>query len=281
MAKVTVEDLKQRFLVRDVAPHGSCVMVPGDEFDPDWEACLDDLGYSVVFQDFDRKPFAIVPLKRAGEGEKVVFVPPPGEKVAKVDKVDEGEEGEKVEKVPESPRERAGLERVLKGKDTPLGPRWTEDEYELLMKLWKQKKKVRVIAAEFPKRSGHAVTCAIARLKNSGLIKPRWVCKGSKREIPDVDKNRVYVAAPAGVKPPTPGASVPKSVDTPASTVEPYPVCFKTCAVVKKLMPMHIEKRGRPSVPSISVNVNVDVHCDCSNKESVENLKELLKELRA
>lgn len=79
-------------------------------------------------------------------------------------------------------QEKIGLRRVLKGKDTPLGPRWTEDSYRLLIELWLKGKKIREIAAEFPDRSGHAVGAALARLKNSGVIKPRWTQKKDRFE---------------------------------------------------------------------------------------------------
>jgi hypothetical protein len=193
----------------------------------------------------------LVPLKkRGGEGEKVVFEPPAGSsreqgrfvRKGLVTAASVGEFRKEIE-------QESGLRRVLKGKDTPFGPRWTEDQYKLLIKLWEKGGKVNDIAAKFPDRSGHAVTCALQRLKQSGAIKPRWVCKRrSKREI---------------VEPPIPQPAQ-KSVDAPVHPPEPE----------------QAEKRG-PSVPSISTNVNIDVHCDCSNKEAVENLLRFIKELRA
>jgi len=109
--------------------------------------------------------------------------------------------------VTKSPQEQVGLQRVLKGKDTPLGPRWTEDEYKLLIKLWNERKKIREIAAKFPTRSGHAVGSALGRLKNSGAIKPRWAQK----------KNR-FSKVSAEPEPAPMQLSVDKSVDTPVHT---------------------------------------------------------------
>jgi hypothetical protein len=125
-----------------------------------------------------------------GSGEKVVYSPPP---TAQSDNVTK------------SPGEQAGLKRVLKGKDTPLGPRWTEDKYKLLIKLWNERKKTREIAAKFPDRSGHAVAAALGRLQQSGAIKPRWTQK----------KNRFSKVGP---EPAAPQPSVDKSADTPVHT---------------------------------------------------------------
>ena len=62
-----LEDLKLKFPVRDVAPYGNCIVVPGDEFDPDWEAELDEQGYSIIETDFGdpAKPVTLVKLKLA------------------------------------------------------------------------------------------------------------------------------------------------------------------------------------------------------------------------
>ncbi len=153
---VSFEELKARFPEGNVAPYGLCLVVPGAEFDPDWEAQLADQGVVCHEAVLDRKPVTLVQIKKAPieESEKVVYAP----------------EAEK----------QAGLQRVLKGKNTPLGPRWTEDEYKLLIKLWNEHKKVGDIAANFPNRSGHAITCALARLHSSGAIERRWTQKKNR-----------------------------------------------------------------------------------------------------
>jgi hypothetical protein len=219
-----LDELKERFGVRHVLGRGPCVVIPRGQWNVIWEEGLRGLGvafeFNVDLPGGDR--CTVVRLQAEKLGEKVVFEPP-------------GEE--------------AGLRRVLKGKDTPLGPAWTEDDYKLLIKLWNKKLKVREIAEKFPGRSGHAVAAAVARLKLSGVVKPRWVCKRrSKREI---------------VEPLTPQPSVPTPIDASVPVAGPEPA----------------EKR-QPLVPSISTVVNIDVHCDCSNKEAVENLLRFLKEVR-
>jgi hypothetical protein len=43
---ISIEELKQRYPnIIDVKPHGWCIVVPGDKFDPDWEFQLEDQGY--------------------------------------------------------------------------------------------------------------------------------------------------------------------------------------------------------------------------------------------
>jgi hypothetical protein len=255
MTKISVDLLRAKFPVQKFTLYGECIVVPGTQFDPDYEAILADQGIKCVNTDVDGVQVTLVRLKKpAGEGEKVVFEPPaglPGEQGRFVRKgiVTAASVGEFRKEI----EQESGLRRVLKGKDTPLGPRWTEVQYKLLMKLWGQHKKVREIAEKFPDRSGHAVACALARLKNRGAIKPRWVCKGSKREIP--------------AEPSTPQPSVHTPVDTPMSP--------ETIAG-----PGPAEKR-QPLVPSISTVVNINVHCDCSNYESVKILLAFLKEVQA
>lgn len=48
MNKITFEELAQRFPLRNVAPYGACVVVPGAEFDPDWEVALGDAAHGLV-----------------------------------------------------------------------------------------------------------------------------------------------------------------------------------------------------------------------------------------
>jgi len=61
---VSLEELKQKFAVRNVAPYGECIMVPGDEFDPDWEAVLGDQGYNCIETDIGGKRLMLVKLDR-------------------------------------------------------------------------------------------------------------------------------------------------------------------------------------------------------------------------
>lgn len=61
---VSIEELTEKFgPVLEVAPWGSCIVVQGTEFDPDWEAELDDLGFQVFFETWDNHSMTVVPLK--------------------------------------------------------------------------------------------------------------------------------------------------------------------------------------------------------------------------
>jgi hypothetical protein len=59
-----LEDLRQKFPVNDVAPYGECIIVPGDKFNPDWEAVLGEEGYNCIQTDIAGKPFMLVKLER-------------------------------------------------------------------------------------------------------------------------------------------------------------------------------------------------------------------------
>jgi len=62
---VTIEELKNKYPVKDVAPYGSCIVVPGDEFDPDWEHYLAEQGFKCFLTDLEMKPVTLVRLKPA------------------------------------------------------------------------------------------------------------------------------------------------------------------------------------------------------------------------
>jgi hypothetical protein len=137
-----IEELKKQFPIQKFSLHGECVVVPGTEFDPDWEDILFEQGYNSIDTDLDGKAVTLVRLTRKEKsGVKVVCEPKP----------------------------------LPSPKSTPLGRiAWTKEEYQKLVELWNARKKVREIASNFPDRTGHAVVMALARLKNSGSIKPRW-----------------------------------------------------------------------------------------------------------
>jgi hypothetical protein len=74
---VTVEELRQKFPVQNVAPHGDCIVVPGHKFDPDWEVFLGDQGYKCFMADLGGKPVTLVKLKTQAKAEsgKQVYQP--------------------------------------------------------------------------------------------------------------------------------------------------------------------------------------------------------------
>lgn len=61
---IKLEQLKQRFPIENVPPYGECIVVPGAEFDPDWEGFLDEQGYGCIFTDFGEKPVTLVLTKK-------------------------------------------------------------------------------------------------------------------------------------------------------------------------------------------------------------------------
>lgn len=79
-----LEDLKQKYPIQEVAPYGTCIVVPGAEFDPDNEANLFDQGYKCFDTSIDGKPVTLVRLVKAekGSGEKTVYSPPPAAKAS-------------------------------------------------------------------------------------------------------------------------------------------------------------------------------------------------------
>jgi hypothetical protein len=119
---ISIEELKQHYPnIIDVKPHGWCIVVPGDKFDPDWEFQLEDQGFKVYLVELNRRSVALVSLaKKAGEGsEKVVYTPPPKATVEKIDP-----ESEPILKQP-SKHKRGG-------KIIP----WTQQETEPLLSEW-------------------------------------------------------------------------------------------------------------------------------------------------
>ena len=156
---VTFEELRARYPPKRVNPFGDCCIVPGAEFDPDWEAELCDLGCSVHFADLGGKPVALVYKKPIqGAGEKVVYRPPEAS----------------APKAEETLRD-----RLLLGA-------WRPFEDEALIKLYNSGAKYDVIFEElqkrFPDRSLAAVTNRIGHLQQRGLIEARQPRGNVKRE---------------------------------------------------------------------------------------------------
>jgi len=156
---VLIDELKVKFPRQTFSFYGECLVVPGAEFDPDWEDSLAEQGYKCILTDVDGKPVTLVRVDRkAGEGEKIVYSPKPEVAVAK----------------PTAPA--LHLKRKM----------WTEEEDSELIKLWNLKPKLKTweIASKFPPRSVAAVQCELTRLQRNGKIKPRWTKK--KQKIPEV-----------------------------------------------------------------------------------------------
>jgi hypothetical protein len=169
---VSVDELKQRFgPSKNVAPYGECIVIQGSEFDPDWEADLDDQGYRCFSIDLDAHPVVLVRLNKIVSKSGVVFTPPKIPAVVpEVQSNDvEVKETEKVEK--------KGLD--LKNPEVI----WKPEEDAFLASLWIQVPRLTAgeiaekFAEKFPKRRISAVASRIAVLQKKGVIASRWKIK--------------------------------------------------------------------------------------------------------
>lgn len=164
MTQVTFEELVTRFPLRNIAPYGACLVIPGAEFDPDWEVVLGDAGFSCHFTDFDGKPVTLVQKKVIPEG-KVVYVPPV--KAVIRARAQGGNNWQKV---------------------------WTVPEDDLLIALWTRKPRLAVaaiaqeVASKFPKRTVMAVANRVSALQQEGRIQPRFKTKRNSDKAPKEEK---------------------------------------------------------------------------------------------
>lgn len=129
-----------------VAPYGESIVVPGAEFNPDWEAELGDQGFNCHLGNYNGKAVTFVPTKKAVAPGKVVSVPP---------------------KPKDPPAAAAESKRV----------NWTSKEDAFISELWNHGLKVPAIAAKveekFPIRKGNATNMRLKRLRIEGTIQPR------------------------------------------------------------------------------------------------------------
>jgi hypothetical protein len=146
-----LEDLKLKFPLKEFPPYGFCVVVPGAEFDPDWEAELADKGYKCFDTLFDQKPVTLVRLAKTdkAEDEKIVYSPPPAAKASA--------ESEKETLIPRA---------------SPSS-KWRPEEDEVLIKLWNERVLIEKMTPSFPGRTEAAIRLRIQRLEKYGKIKKR------------------------------------------------------------------------------------------------------------
>jgi hypothetical protein len=143
--------------VKNVPPHGECIVVPGDQFDPDWEAFLDEQGYGCVFTDFGEKPVTLVlTIKRHGKSERTVYEP-------RTEK--------KEPPTPEATRKGRSNLSAMKG------PQWgLKDEQRLISRINELKgsleEKCRALTKEFQERSPNAILQKYRKLVKAGLPRP-------------------------------------------------------------------------------------------------------------
>jgi hypothetical protein len=161
---ISFEELSQRFPVQNVAPYGPCVVVPGSEFNPDWEVFLGDQGYSCRFSDLDGKPVTLVQHKnaRSNGGEKTVYVPQ--KKVG----------GESMES-------KESKESGKKGHGCQKGPSWSpEEEQRLLKRMQELTGPVKARARQLEPEFGRSAIALIQKHKK--LLKAEKAKKGPKPE---------------------------------------------------------------------------------------------------
>jgi len=167
---ITVEELKQKYgPAVDVAPYGSCIIVPGSEFNPDWEAELADQGVKVFLASLDQRPVTLVQVKK-----------PVGVATLK------GSEENKLK----------GPDRVVhireKRSYASHGQLWSTEEDALLVKLYNQKprpsypKIFEKLQKQFPHRSLSSLTNHIGELQRQGKIKPKWTKKRPDSSKPEL-----------------------------------------------------------------------------------------------
>ena len=250
---ITIEELKQKFPIKNVHPYGECIIVPGAEFDPDWDQELLDQG-----------------VECHAEGEFVYVVLPNAE-------VNQGSV-EKVEK-----KEKKTL------RDELLAKSWQPEEDDLLIKLWNLNHTASEITAifatsgttkglSFSKRNLGAVTNRIHRLVKQGKIKGRWV-KGGKKGAEKVKEK--------GEKTPH-TETIPLECFGHANTLDACLQCpdNRECAAItcsKTSMPPTPAPAPKVEVvasqPKINTTFTIQFNVNCSDSDAVANLFEILKKI--
>ena len=152
---IGIEDLKQRYPdVRDIKPYGFVVVVPGKEFDPDWEFQLEDQGYKVHLVELDRRPVALVSCVKkttVEEGEKQVYAPPPPEPESRK---------HLMPMAPTADPPIAGRDSYLKAGNKLVS--WTQSDLDRLKEEWSRARgsvdeKAEVLTKLFPGRTAAAI----------------------------------------------------------------------------------------------------------------------------
>jgi hypothetical protein len=184
---ITFEELAQKYPVQSVAPYGACVVVPGVEFDPDWEVYLGDHGCRVIMTDLDGRPVTLVQRKSAG-----------GESVRDVYALEEsGGDKKSMEKVERT----KSLHARAKGGNLWLKV-WSVEEDEFLIGLWNRKPKLTVakitveFCARFPDRSPGAVGNRVSALQVEGRIQPRFKTKRKGTKAPENEDEKLETEEP-------------------------------------------------------------------------------------
>lgn len=167
---VSVKDLKQKYSVLPVDGLGDCVIVPGEEFDPDWEVYLGDQGYNCVNDTLDGHPVTFIQLKK--------------------------EEATRRSKKPTKASHRE------KGKVCGGSERWwTLDEEVFLISLWNRTPHlktaiiVKEFQAKFPKRSSCGILNRLWLLQQADRIERRFSVKHKIAKAADLGRSGFHEEA--------------------------------------------------------------------------------------
>ena len=143
---VTFEELKAKYPVREVPPHGNCLVVPEREFLDGWESELKAQGVAVLYHLLPGGPCVVLKVK----GQKL--------------------EGHEPHLVYEPPKPGQTKSESLR---TQGFHRWTDADDELIRKMWNEGCKASEIIQKFPGLSPHALYQRFSVLKRNGVIGPR------------------------------------------------------------------------------------------------------------
>lgn len=158
---VSVPELWAKFgPPKEVEPWGECIIIQGDEFDPDWEAELADQGYNCHEGIQDDYPVMYIQLTPAA---------PKIPEFAVSSKVQSNEVKEMEKKV----------EVKVRGRGWKTGPDWTQAQIDLLTACWENLKELpkETRAAqlakmpEFSGRSANAIYQKVFKLQASKDVK--------------------------------------------------------------------------------------------------------------
>lgn len=159
---VSFQELKEKYPIHNIAPYGACIVVPGDEFDPDWEAELEEQGVKCFFTDLEKRPVTLVQLKRT---------PPEAE-----------------EKLVYGPSVALGPGKGKRGRPKDAGKVmcWSQADNECLLREWPRargavEEKAKALATQFPGRTPKAIELHYRKLLRKGKIQE----KGEKRTLED------------------------------------------------------------------------------------------------
>jgi len=168
---VTFEELKAKYPVREVPPHGNCLVVPEREFLDGWESELKAQGIAVLYQFLPGGPCVVLKVKDQKldvDEPRTVYEP----------------------KRPDEPRQAY----------SPLEGAWKPEEDEFIISLYNTGLKYEGIFEKtyqkFPNRTPNAVLNRIQHLQRSGKIpfrmKNKRRTKQPRLEEPEREESRVH-----------------------------------------------------------------------------------------